>query len=272
MIPTAFILDWRENAPWEDDNQVEQDLILSRALIEIFSDPDLASRVVFRGGTALHKLLFAKPLRYSEDIDLVHIKGGKVGALFDGIRKQLDSWLGEPRRHRSKGSIQLLYRYNTEMPPIQTLRLKVEVNTIENFNVLPIEERQFRVKSDWFTGEAKVRVYALEELMGTKFRALYQRRKGRDLFDLAMLLKHHPSLDKDAVLRCFETYMKKMGKKISRSEFEKNMASKLIHPAFLGDVGPLLAKGAVAFDLERGFQTVKRAFIEKLPGEPWAGE
>ena len=56
------------NSSWPDDIQVEQDLILSRILMEIFSDPFLNKELAFRGGTALHKLFFSPPARYSEDI------------------------------------------------------------------------------------------------------------------------------------------------------------------------------------------------------------
>ena len=56
MIPRAYITEWRSSAPWATDAQVEQDLVLSRALIEIFSDPSLASALALRGGTAFHKL------------------------------------------------------------------------------------------------------------------------------------------------------------------------------------------------------------------------
>jgi hypothetical protein len=48
MIPRAAITTWRPSAPWPTDAQVEQDLVLSRAIIEIFSDPTLASALVFR--------------------------------------------------------------------------------------------------------------------------------------------------------------------------------------------------------------------------------
>ena len=40
------------------------------------------------------------------------------------------------------------------------------------------------VDSEWFSGSGTIITYRLEELMATKLRALYQRRKGRDLFDL----------------------------------------------------------------------------------------
>ena len=68
MIPADFIAEWRAQTRWPSDEQVEQDLVLSRALVTIFEDPELASAVALRGGTALHKLHFSPPRRYSNDI------------------------------------------------------------------------------------------------------------------------------------------------------------------------------------------------------------
>ena len=56
MIPQAYITEWANFVPWQTDEQVEQDLAICRALVEIFSDDYLASKLAFRGGTALHKL------------------------------------------------------------------------------------------------------------------------------------------------------------------------------------------------------------------------
>jgi predicted nucleotidyltransferase component of viral defense system len=71
VIPRANIMAWRRQAHWSTDAQVEQDLVLSRAIVEIYSGPVLSTPVAFRGGTALHKLHLSPALRYSEDIDLV---------------------------------------------------------------------------------------------------------------------------------------------------------------------------------------------------------
>lgn len=68
MIQQAYIKAWRAVAPWQDDAQVEQDLVLSRAVVAIFQQPDLAKQVALRGGTALNKLFIQPPSRYSEDI------------------------------------------------------------------------------------------------------------------------------------------------------------------------------------------------------------
>ena len=56
MINRTAIQQWSEYAPWIDNAQIEQDLIICRALVSIFSDEFLASQLAFRGGTALHKL------------------------------------------------------------------------------------------------------------------------------------------------------------------------------------------------------------------------
>ena len=79
MIPQSYITAWRKKAPWQEDYQVEQDLIIERALVEIYSDPFLKERLAFRGGTALHKLHLSPAVRYSEDIDLVQIKAEPFG-------------------------------------------------------------------------------------------------------------------------------------------------------------------------------------------------
>ena len=78
MIPAMNIVAWSKNAPWAEQRQIEQDLIISRALVELFNDPFLAEQLRFRGGTALNKLHFPKPLRYSEDIDLVKTAEGPL--------------------------------------------------------------------------------------------------------------------------------------------------------------------------------------------------
>jgi len=71
MIPQRYIEEWKTQAPWQVDAQVEQDLIIARSLVEIFSDNLLKNALAFRGGTALHKLYLTPQIRYSEDIDLV---------------------------------------------------------------------------------------------------------------------------------------------------------------------------------------------------------
>lgn len=184
MIAKPFITEWKQHAPWTDESHVEQDLVISRALVEIFTNPTLAKKVAFRGGTALYKLFLRPPARYSEDIDLVQITSEPIGPVLDAIRSCLDPWLGKPKRSRSEGGVTMLYSYQSEGVPPARMRLKVEINSREHFSVYGLEQRPFGVSSRWFSGEASIQTYSLDELLGTKLRALYQRRKGRDLFDM----------------------------------------------------------------------------------------
>jgi len=68
MIPKPNIARWQEYAPWKHFSQVEQDLVISRTLVELFSDDYLKENLAFRGGTALHKLYLDPAPRYSQKI------------------------------------------------------------------------------------------------------------------------------------------------------------------------------------------------------------
>jgi len=79
MIPEQAIVEWRRQAPWSANSMVEQDLVISRALVEMFSTPELAESLSFRGGTALYKIYLNPAARYSEDIDLVQTFAEPIG-------------------------------------------------------------------------------------------------------------------------------------------------------------------------------------------------
>ncbi|KPL09558.1 MAG: hypothetical protein AMS26_22735 [Bacteroides sp. SM23_62] len=72
MIPITDIRAWGNTVSWQYDQQIEQDLVICRSLIEIFKDPYLLKHLAFRGGTAIHKFYLTSHARYSEDIDLDH--------------------------------------------------------------------------------------------------------------------------------------------------------------------------------------------------------
>ncbi len=90
MIPERAIREWNEFVPWQSPIMVEQDLIISRALVSIFSDDFLRENLAFRGGTALHKLFLQPQPRYSEDIDLVQIKPGPIKPIMYRLGEVLD--------------------------------------------------------------------------------------------------------------------------------------------------------------------------------------
>ena len=269
MIPKAHITAWRARAPWLADAQVEQDLIISRAIVELFRVPEIASSLVFRGGTALYKLYLDPPARYSEDIDLVQARPEPIGDALDRARAVLDPWLGVPRRLLKEGRVNLVYRFDSEDAPPLKLRLKVEINTREHFTELGLVSVPFRVDNPWFTGAADASTYALDELLCTKLRALYQRKKGRDLFDLWHALELG-RLDPKVLLACLQRYLAEEGRTVTRAQFEENLAGKRTDPDFRDDVGPLLRPG-FAWDFEAAMDAVLQRLVALIAGEPWKG-
>ncbi|HET6496620.1 MAG TPA: nucleotidyl transferase AbiEii/AbiGii toxin family protein [Thermoleophilia bacterium] len=243
--------------------------MLSRALTDMFSRRLVAASFAFRGGTALHKFHFDPPGRYSEDIDLVQIEAGPIGPALDDLRAALDPWLGEPSSRRSADSVKLLYRCQTTALPVQPMRVKVEINTREHFSCRGLQEHAFSVETLWCSGSAAITTYSLEELLGTKLRALYQRKKGRDLYDLWRALSDL-EVDAGAVVSCFQAYMERGSTTVTRAPFEANLAEKLASRVFRGDVLPLLRTGE-AYDVDQAGALVLERLVARLPGEPWKG-
>lgn len=270
MIPQANITAWRAIAPWPDDAQVEQDLVLSRAVVELFGEAKLARKIALRGGTSLNKLFVKPQCRYSEDIDLVQTEAAPIGPILDAIRGKLDHWLGKPARKASGGNVTLTYRFESEIPPVRQLRLKIEINTREHFTAMGFRDNPLAIANPWFNGAADVKTYELDELLGTKMRALYQRRKSRDLFDLWLCIDRS-LLNPDQVVACFGEYMKHEGHAVSRAQFEQNLHGKATDPEFMDDIAPLL-NGTVRYDPVQSLKIVREVLIERIPGEPWRGE
>lgn len=267
MIPRDYITEWRRRAPWIEDSQVEQDLVICRALVNIFKHPFLSDALAFRGGTALYKLFLFPPARYSEDIDLVQVNAGLAGNMMDAIREVLDPWLGKPQWKQTEGRITFNYRFQSQDPSPIPLRLKVEVNTREHFTVFGPQRAPFTMKSRWFSGDCDITTYHLDELLATKFRALYQRRKGRDLFDLATAISKG-GVDPNRIITAFSRYMVEGGHRVTRAAFEENLAAKLEDIRFRSDIPPLLAEGR-EWNVEAAAALVMQTLCPLLPGEPW---
>jgi len=149
MVPANYIQEWSNIAPWQDSYQVEQDLVISKTLIQIFADPFLRDRLAFRGGTALHKLFLKQPARYSEDIDLVQIEGGPIGEILDRLRAILTDF-EKVNVQRSDITSTMILRYESEAEPKVRRKLKVEINSREHFTVLGYHSIDYSLDSMWF--------------------------------------------------------------------------------------------------------------------------
>ena len=262
MIPKEHIIEWKATAPWDEMLMVEQDLIICRALVAIYNDEFLSSHLAFRGGTALHKLYLSPQPRYSEDIDLVQIQLGSVGAILDKLREVL-SFLGKPIIKQKRNNNTMVFKVDSTFPPIVSIRLKVEINCKEHFTVLGLTKIPFEMKSKWFSGTCEITTYQLDELVGTKLRALYQRKKGRDLFDLQKALEN-PTLNPDNVVKCYREYIEfSDGASPSQTVYLANMEDKMQEEIFLSDTQALL-RPSLTFNPQEAYEIVKRELIEKI--------
>jgi predicted nucleotidyltransferase component of viral defense system len=233
----------------------------------------LREQLRFRGGTALNKLHFPAPVRYSEDIDLVRTTAGPIGPILDRVRERLEPWLGRGNFKQSQVAPQLRFRAQAEDPAAQ-IRLKVEINTWE---IEPYDAPQaisFRVDNLWFAGNAEIPTFSREEMLAIKLRALLQHNKGRDLFDLAHSLDVFEGLNAVRVVEYFGRYLQRSEMRISRAEAEQRMFTKLNKPGFLADLRPLIAatQAAQLIDgaMKAAFVKVFSRFVILLPGDQWA--
>jgi predicted nucleotidyltransferase component of viral defense system len=263
MIPRRYIEEWKEFAPWPENSQVEQDLVIERALVEIFSDPFLNENLAFRGGTALHKLFLKPQARYSEDIDLVQIKTGPIKPILVRLRECL-IFLGTKRNiTTSIHNNTVEYRFETEIQPIIKMRLKIEINCREHFTVLGLQQVPFKVQNGWFSGECMINTYYIEELLGTKLRALYQRRKGRDLFDLDLALTKL-DIDISKLIQCYKEYINfSDGASPTSKMFVINMEEKMKDDEFRNDIFTIL-RPEVEYDNDLAYKRISEEVISVI--------
>jgi len=111
-------------------------------------------------------------------------------------------------------------------------------------------------------------------MMAAKLRALLQRDKGRDLYDLAHALEVFEGLDADRIVEVLGCYLDLSGRAISRAQAQGRMFAKLAQPRLWLDMRPLLpAARAEALTDESTAEAFRRVFttlVDRLPGEPWA--
>jgi predicted nucleotidyltransferase component of viral defense system len=258
MIPYNSITAWGVSHPWPTREQIEQDLLLSKALCDIFNNEKLAEELVFRGGTALHKLILTEPYRYSEDLDFIRTNPGGIGE----IMKELTE-IGKLSGYQVKtqmGKYPKVYWQGSSQTGL-IIKIKNEINTYERSPVLPVITIKHSIKSDWYMGEADVKVVQAEEIAATKIRALYQRSKGRDLFDL-WLLTAEVGIDAALVCNIFEAYRPDG---YTRKKAIDNLTAKLSNSGFKTDVENLITDKMInIYNLDHAAEMVIDKYLQNI--------
>jgi predicted nucleotidyltransferase component of viral defense system len=280
MIPLTRqdILLHQNQVPWPVLYQVEQDLLLCRAMVAIFNDPFLSEQVAMRGGTVLHKVHLAPASRYSEDIDLVvvgdrpeeHIRAAIKRVLMGVLGKQ-KSWGWESLkltvRNIAKPSriLRIIYEVPSAIEPGKILKIEVEANVSERQPFLPIVKFPFSVMFQGQQLTADIPSFDIHEMLGTKMRALFQRKKGRDLFDLYWALTKNSTekVNNLNVIRCFKHYLNEENTAVSRQEFLDSLNKRLQDSGFCSDMFPLIRTGLL-YDVKKAGAYVRDELIMAL--------
>ena len=251
MITDADIAHWRTHVPWVDADQVEQDLVLSRVIVEIANDPLLGPELVFRGGTCFHKLWLDRPWRYSEDLDYVRSTAGGIGEILSALRS-IGERVGFDRVNTDVRKYPKA-RFRSTFATGGPMTIKIEINTFERSPARPTIARAYSVQSPWFTGTAAVPTFELPELVATKIRAMFQRKKGRDLFDLWLAVRHAGVAPED-IAACFEPY-RPDGWTVNRAL--DNLNAKLNDAQFTDDLDALVAKRPDGYTTDEAAQVAR---------------
>jgi predicted nucleotidyltransferase component of viral defense system len=280
MIPITRrdILAHQAVVPWSAQYQIEQDLLLCRAIAALFDDTFLSAQIAMRGGTLLHKVHLAPPARYSEDIDLVVVGSRPAEHIRRAVRRVLTDVLGKPKtsvlesmalaiRNTVKPSrvLRMTYAVRSIIEPGRSLDIVVEANVTERKPHRSVVEIPFNFP---FRGEAiqsKIKGYDIHEMLGTKMRAMFQRRRGRDLFDLYWALtKSEGPINPTAVIESFQHYMKQEGTKARRSEFIGILEAHLKDRGFCSDTDSLL-RDEMRYDPQAAGKYVIAHLLRRLP-------
>jgi predicted nucleotidyltransferase component of viral defense system len=266
------------SVPWPLQRQVEQDLLLCLAMAALFHDEFLRSQIAMRGGTLLHKVHLAPAARYSEDIDLV-VYGDRPDAhIAKAIKRVLGGVFGKPTdsiwdtlqlaiRNVVKPSqvLRLTYSVPSVSEPGTTLDIVVEANVTERKPHRAIVQIPFVFTYRDATIKSALYGYDLHEMLGTKMRALFQRKRGRDLFDLYWALtKATPEVDPVIVIDSFRHYLEQEGGSAARAEFIVILDSHLADRGFCNDMLPLLRVG-LDYDPQKAGELVKAKLLGLLP-------
>jgi predicted nucleotidyltransferase component of viral defense system len=280
MIPITRqdILAHQAVVPWSAQYQVEQDLLLCRAMTALFDDAFLSSQIAMRGGTLLHKVHLAPPARYSEDIDLVVVGSRPAEHIRRAVRRVLKNVLGTPKasvwdtitlaiRNTVKPSrvLRMTYSMPSIIEPGRSLDIVIEANVTERKPHRSVVEIPFSFPFRGESVQTRIKAYDIHEMLGTKMRAMFQRRRGRDLFDLYWALtKSESPIDPSAVIESFRHYMKQEGTRAGRAEFIEILEAHLKDRGFCSDTESLLGHG-ISYDPQTAGNYVIANLLRRLP-------
>ena len=222
-------------------------------MVEIAGNELLGGELVMRGGTCLHKLHLPRPYRYSEDLDYVRRTTGPIGPYLDQLREVADDvGLSVSQVQSARQMVHMILDAEAT-DPHGRIRIKIETNIAETTPFKTPITIHHAVASRWWNGAAPVSTFVLEEMMSTKLRALYQRRKGRDLFDLWLVLTGDEATPAE-IAGGLEHYMQE--NVFTYPQLKLNLLGKLADADFRADLASLVLDLPEGYDIDVAADTL----------------
>jgi predicted nucleotidyltransferase component of viral defense system len=277
-ITRQDILAHQSAVPWAAQYQVEQDLLLCQTMVALFDDKFLSPQIAMRGGTLLHKVHLSPAARYSEDIDLVVVGTRPANHIRLAIRRVLADVLGAPKKSvwdklilairntvEPSSILRMTYSMPSIIEPNRTLDIVIEANVTERKPHRAVVEIPFSFPFRDKTVQTYLKGFDIHEMLGTKMRALFQRKRGRDLFDLYWALTKSPTPVKPReIIASFKHYLDLEGTKAGRDEFVSILENHLKDREFCSDTQPLL-RTDISYDPQVAGSYVKSRLLKLLP-------
>jgi predicted nucleotidyltransferase component of viral defense system len=263
----------RDLRVWADEQGIsdllfaELDYRLVKSLEAFYRDDFLSKRLCMKGGTAINKLYLGETSRLSVDLDFNQI-GPKEEVLKERrdvrerivalLKKQDDSYVIHSERRYEQTRIKA--RYKTVAGPIRSF--KIEISHVERFPIVSPVRKQVKTPD----GLADVITYTLEELTATKLRALLERFKGRDIYDLYFISQLKP--DPAVTRKMFLYYFYRSRKVFNPKVHYKNLTKRYESGNYTDDVSAFI-KPTVKFDLTKAAKNVisKYSFLNELDSQ-----
>ncbi len=184
---------------------VEKDYVLGWMLAGISNHPDLRNSWIFKGGTCLKKCFF-ETYRFSEDLDFTLTDPAHLDDAF--LKKtfaEIGAWIYEQTGIEVPANLQAFDIYTNPRGSISCQgkisyrgpvasrdlpRIKLDLTADERVVLAPLRVSVFHPYTDAPGEGMEVLAYAYEELFAEKVRALAERTRPRDLYDVINLFRN----------------------------------------------------------------------------------
>lgn len=246
MIPQEAISQWNDIVPWDDYRLVEQDLALTRLIIDIAVHPVLCDKLSLKGGTCLHKLWLPKPWRYSEDLDYNRIVASDPLEITNSLREVAsDVGFSDISFNQSKLFLHLwmIDAFEDE----QRFQVKIDIQREIESDSSAYQYRHIALDNPWYSNQASVRANTAEDIIASKVLASFQRSRPRDLFDIWAAVKAD-IVTYEGVASRFASYRPDSPERWNTGRVSRSLIDKLNAPSYIAEMEQISAYAPFAYD------------------------